>query len=287
MSVTDEDARFYEENGYVHIPNFLTPEEVAALKEDIKEAIDSAIIPDVVQSHLENLGTKQMLESLDKNHIFFENKSVKDGKLAHPLHLAVHKIGHGAHIHSKGAKSLTFSEKMKTTIKKLTGFDHPLVIQGMFITKQPGHGEAAIIHVDETYLLTEPEGFVTGAWIALDNALEHNGCLEFVPGSHKKYDVQKKWIRKKSEHEPGKEWESILEIEGENPPLKDEDFVKVPVKSGGLVLLHGKTFHRSAENYSTDQRFVYTFHVFDGGKAKWSKLNWASERDDYKFLPLY
>lgn len=40
-------------------------------------------------------------------------------------------------------------------------------------------------HQDATFLYTEPLGRVMGLWIALEDATVDNGCLWFIPGSHK------------------------------------------------------------------------------------------------------
>src|SRR4051794_24965946 len=39
--------------------------------------------------------------------------------------------------------------------------------------------------MDATYLIGEPCDRVFGLWFALDEATTENGCLWFVPGSHK------------------------------------------------------------------------------------------------------
>src|SRR6218665_1271866 len=39
-------------------------------------------------------------------------------------------------------------------------------------------------HQDATYLFTEPLS-VLGFWMALDDASAENGCLSFIPGSHR------------------------------------------------------------------------------------------------------
>lgn len=40
-------------------------------------------------------------------------------------------------------------------------------------------------HQDATFLYTEPLGRVMGLWIALEDATVNNGCLWFIPGSHR------------------------------------------------------------------------------------------------------
>lgn len=288
---SEEDRLFYEENGYVHLPNFLTPSEVNALKEDITQILSQAVLPKVIEPHVKLMGTKYHLDSVDKSSLFFESACVQDGMLTAPLNQSVHKIGHGCHVQCEGAKAVTFSEKMKNAIKLLTGFSHPSVVQGMFLLKQAKIGECSPIHIDETYLIVEPVGNVSGVWIALDDSLEHNGCLEFLPGSHKGRTVNKRWIREEESHRPGTEWKSIMKhVSSEDvvEEINENDFVKVPVKSGGLLLIHGLVLHRSSPNTSDDTRYAFTFHVYDNSRQiKWSKLNWAQETEEFKFPSLY
>ena len=293
--VKEEDVSFYKENGFVHIDNFLTPEEVTSLKNDIENVIRSAKRPDIVRAHVQMMGTKYHLDSVGSAELFFEKQCVsEEGELTEPLAASVHKIAHGVHVVCEGAKSVTFSDKMCDAVRKLTGYSHPVLVQGMFLLKQPRYGESSPCHVDETYVMSEPQGYVTGVWIALDDSLEHNGCLEFLPGSHKTHKLNKRWIRKRVKgHEAGHEDESIMKfVDAGNTVdqiVKDEDFVKVEVKSGGLVLINGLVLHKSNPNHSDDPRAAYTFHFYeeDGDRIRWSPLNWAQELPNYKFPSLY
>jgi hypothetical protein len=293
--VTDQHVSFYQENGYVLIDNFLTPEEVTRLKNDIRNVLNKSKVPDTVRSHVQMMGTKFMLDSVASAGLFFEKDCVTpDGKLTQPLDKAVHKIAHGTHLVCDNAKAITFSDKMQAAVRKLTGFRDPALMQGMFILKQPGYGEPSPMHADESYVMSDPQGYVAGIWIALDDSLQHNGCLQFIPGSHRTHKVTKKWIRSRIEgHEAGHEDESIMKFVDKDPDstasVREEDFVPVEVRSGGLVLIHGLVLHRSSPNTSPDPRAAYTFHFYEKGKdgVHWSPLNWAQETDDCKFLSLY
>ncbi len=44
---------------------------------------------------------------------------------------------------------------------------------------------AVVPHQDATYLYMEPSLKMIGFWIALEDATLENGCLSFIPGSHK------------------------------------------------------------------------------------------------------
>ena len=69
-------------------------------------------------------------------------------------------------------------------IGRSLGYEEPLVLQSMFIFKQPFIGGEVKKHQDGSYLHVEPLK-VTGIWIALEDCTIENGCLYFVPGSHK------------------------------------------------------------------------------------------------------
>jgi len=153
------------------------------------------------------MGTKYFLDSVNQTKLYFEGKCVEDGKLTAPAEKAVHKIGHGIHVEVPAVRDITFSDKMKKSVKALTGFDSAKILQSMFLLKQASVGEASPIHIDESYLMTSPPGKVAGVWIALDDSLVSNGCLEFLPGSHRTHVVNKTWTRKSKQHEPGHEWE--------------------------------------------------------------------------------
>lgn len=289
MSVTESDIQFYRENGYVHIPNFLSPSDVLLLKNTVSDITRNAPLPERILPHVKYMGTKYHLDSVDSMQLFFENQHVKDGTLLAPLQQSIHKIGHGVHVESPAGRSVTFSLDMKKAVQSLTGFPSAAVVQSMFLLKQARVGEASGVHIDETYLMTQPPSRVAGVWIALDDALESNGCLEFLPGSHKTHAVNKTWCRKRSSHESGSEWESLMKFdsnEAQESPVDENSFIKVPVRSGGLVLIHGRVLHKSNPNTSQDTRFAYTFHVYDT-ESQWSPFNWIQEKENYKFPLLF
>lgn len=67
---------------------------------------------------------------------------------------------------------------------KSVGYVRPVVCQSMYIFKQPFIGGKVQAHQDGSYLYTDPLK-VTGIWIALEDCTLENGCLSFLPGSHK------------------------------------------------------------------------------------------------------
>lgn len=138
----------------------------------------------------------------------------------------------------------------------------------MIICKQPEIGGAVPPHQDSTFLYTDPPSAV-GFWYALEDATLDNGCLSFVPGSHKSAVIKKRFVRLK---EGGTGFEDVEEGKGDGVREKGGigaraeaegvgEFVMGPVTKGSLVLIHGNVLHKSERNLSDSSRWIYTFHV--------------------------
>lgn len=145
----------------------------------------------------------------------------------------------------------------------------------MVICKQPEIGGAVPPHQDSTFLYTDPPSAV-GFWYALEDATVENGCLSFLPGSHKSAEVGKRFVRKKDG--TGTEFidnEGKMFPDGEEYEAKAEEgeYVLGEVKAGTLVLIHGNLLHKSEKNLSSKGRIIYTFHVIEG-EARYDERNW-------------
>lgn len=148
----------------------------------------------------------------------------------------------------------------------------------MVICKQPEIGGAVPSHQDSTFLYTDPPSAV-GFWYALEDARPDNGCLSFVPGSHKSAAIKKRFVRVK---QGGTGFEDVEEGKGNGVREKGRveveaggEFVLGPVKKGSLVLIHGNILHKSEQNLSKNSRWIYTFHVrhaFSSVTAFWWTL---------------
>ncbi|VDI05437.1 Hypothetical predicted protein [Mytilus galloprovincialis] len=204
------------------------------------------------------------------------------GKLKVEKQLSLNKIGHALHVLNPVFKKLTFDERIKAIAKSISLVD-PVVCQSMYIFKQPGIGGEVIPHQDATFLHTDPMKLF-GIWIALEDAKEENGCLYFIPGSHKSGIYgNRRMIRNpdKSEGQP------TCTFRGEVEKFDDNKWVPAPVKKGGLVLIHGEVVHKSEKNTSDQSRNIYTFHVFDQKNTKYSEENWLQPSEAVPFTPLY
>ncbi|KPP78761.1 phytanoyl-CoA dioxygenase domain-containing protein 1-like [Scleropages formosus] len=258
--LTDERVRKFRDEGYLVLEEFLDSKECDALRARMKEIVENMDVPahcriQFSTEHEEQLKAQgsadYFITSGDKIRFFFE-KGVFDDKALHayePLY-----------------KSVTHSPKVQNMVKQL-GLKKPVIVQSMYIFKQPGIGGEVTPHQDATFLYTEPLGRVIGVWIALEDATLDNGCLWFIPGSHKS-GITRRMVRTSKETYP------LTDFIGREQNHDEKLFVPAPVKKGGLVLIHGEVVHRSAQNTSDHSRQVYTFHIMESQDTHWSPENW-------------
>ncbi|KAG8447956.1 hypothetical protein GDO86_015167 [Hymenochirus boettgeri] len=220
------------------------------------------------------------LTSGDKIRFFFE-KGVfdKNGDFLVPRENSVNKIGHALHALNPVFREVTHSPQVQE-VGRLLGLGKPVIVQSMYIFKQPGIGGEVTPHQDATFLHTEPIGRVIGFWIAVEDATEQNGCLWFIPGSHRA-GINRRMVRTPPGTFP------CTQFLGEEPNYKDDNFVPAPVPKGGLVLIHGEVVHKSKLNNSLNSRHAYSFHVMQSEGTKWSPDNWLLPTLDLPFPSLY
>ena len=130
-------------------------------------------------------------------------------------------------------------------------------------------------HQDSVFLYTDPPSAV-GFWFALEDCTTTNGCLSFVPGSHKTSPITKRFVRQDL-------GTGFISIGGELKEPGDEEFkieecaAGMPLLNiaytGTLVVIHGNVLHKSEANRSLNSRYIYTFHVIEGD-AKYDEMNW-------------
>lgn len=145
---------------------------------------------------------------------------------------------------------------------------------------------------------------MSGLWFALEDCTQSNGCLSFVPGSHKDGSNRKRFGRAESAEAPlrptvnnpgfkgGEEGPNNahidLEFTGADPRLSTytpADFVPLEVKKGSCILIDGEVVHQSERNLSALSRFIYTFHMIDLQKGTtYSEKNWLQMKQQFPRL---
>jgi ectoine hydroxylase-related dioxygenase (phytanoyl-CoA dioxygenase family) len=273
----------FQDDGYLVLENFLTDTEVNEMKEAMNKIVEEMNPSEHPKSVFttsddsRHVSDVYFLDSVDKVRYFYEEGAFnKSGELVVDRQRALNKVGHALHVLNPVFKKVTFSEKVKKLVEIL-GFKDAVIPQSMYIFKQPGIGGEVTPHIDGTFLLCNPATSVFGLWFPVDDATLENGCLWFVPGSHKNNKVDRRFVRTHGDNN------TLLKFSGEMLPPEDSKFVPAPIKKGGCVVIHGLVWHKSEPNKSDKSRHAYTFHVFDQGTASWDRDAWLQPTDSYKF----
>lgn len=263
----------FERDGFLIVENFAKPEDCERLKqraEGLVAAFDpQGVISIFTTKEQTRISNEYFLESGDKIRFFFEEDAFAlDGSLRQSKENSINKIGHA--LHDLDPAFERFSRKPElAAIAADLGYKQPLLLQSMYIFKQPNIGGEVTCHQDATFLYTEPMT-VTGFWFALEDATLENGCLWAIPGGHK-LGLKKRFSRAKG---GGTKMEVL-----DDSPWPDDQLVPLEVKAGTLIILHGLLPHMSYANRSPKSRHAYTIHVVDGA-AEYPADNWLRRSAD-------
>lgn len=117
-------------------------------------------------------------------------------------------------------------------------------------------------HQDAPYWPMNPVGALS-AWIAVDDVDLQNGCMQFIPGSHKYGKLEPIKL--------GVDGESVVEKMKQAGQTVGEPAV-MDMPAGGVTFHHGCLFHYATPNRSDRPRrafaiiYIPDYAVFTGGR---------------------
>ncbi|CAN1151546.1 Phytanoyl-CoA dioxygenase [Linum perenne] len=298
--LTADQLTFFNSNGYLVVESFASSDEIESMRKRMDQLLqdfDCSSSSVFSTKNQQRVTDDYFYESAEKISFFFEvsrllailnkwcsvwlmttcvdalEKAFDDeGKLKQPKELSINKVGHALHELDPVFRKFSCSERVSSLLLSL-GYKRPVIIQSMYIFKQPGIGGEVVPHQDNSFLYTEPTT-CTGLWVALEDATAINGCLWAIPASHKN-GLVRRFIR----------GEQGVSFDRPSPSYNQSDFVPIEVKAGSLVLIHGDLIHQSFENQSPNSRHAYSVHAVDTGGCKWAPDNWIRRKVDPE--PLY
>lgn len=265
--ISEQQLNDYRDRGFLVIDGFASESECDELRsraDELVQEFDPSEVVSIFSTHEQSrVADEYFLTSGDKIRFFFEENAFNpDGTLKYKKEKSINKIGHALHDLDPVFQKFSRSKKLKQ-FAEVIGFKDSLLLQSMYIFKQPNIGGEVTCHQDTTFLYTEPIDIV-GLWFALEDATVENGCLWAIPGGHR-LGLKSRWVRTPANT-------MKFEIFDETPWPEDQ-LVPLEVSKGSLILLHGLLPHRSFENRSTRSRHAYTLHLI-GAEASYPDDNW-------------
>ncbi len=269
--LTPEQRAQYDRDGFIVLPNFKSPDEIAALRRRAGEIVDAF---DPAESRAifttrdqERASDDWFLGSDNTVRCFFEEEAFDaNGQLRQAKALSINKIGHAMHDLDPVFERFTRDPKLAAVARDL-GLAQPQVWQSMYIFKQPGIGGEVRWHQDATFFDSTPIS-VTTFWFALEDATVENGCLWAEPGGHRG-PLRERFLR---------DGDRITMEKLDATPWPDNSTaVPIEAAAGTLVCFNGLLPHYSAPNRSPVSRHAFTLHATDAGTV-YSPRNWI-QRD--------
>lgn len=219
--VTEDQIREYQERGFVHIPGLLSPAEVAELKAAVLEAAEMMAGRKIAAGGLDRLEGQDPY--YDK--VFTQRINVSK------LNQTIHRYIRGSEIGNM-ACALARQSAMRIWL------DQALI-------KEP-YGNPTAWHLDDPYWsFYSPDSI--SIWIALEDATPLNGCMSFLPGSHKLATYDNVDI--------GKDLGGLFKI---YPAMAEIDPVAVPMPAGDCSFHNGLTAHGAGANMTRRRRIAMT-----------------------------
>ena len=218
IDVTPEQVDFFAANGHLTIDRITTDEEVEWLRAayDEFEAMPRSGYPDTVFDVARPYGTT---EEPDLGQLLFPERRME------------------------GLDRTAMWRNGRRIAAKLLDVDESTVESwGHLIFKPPSRGRETPWHQDEAYWETHLAYHAVGAWVPLDDTDVDNGCLWFVPGSHKGDVLEHRHLG----DDPSVHILEVVE------PVDTSAAIAVPLAAGGMSFHHPRTLHFARAN-TTDR----------------------------------
>ncbi len=210
--VTKMDIDFLKENGYLVIKDFISEELVSEYRVIYKNFIEGKI--DVGENRRDLKGGNEKSKTESITQIMLPS------------------------MHLPALLESVYYQKISTVAQQLMGEDIEIDFD-MLINKSPFSDAITPWHQDCAYWIDMPDKRAISAWMPLDNATLDNGCMWYVPGSHKLPMREHKSSAKNG----------ALVCEG-----TETEAIYVELKPGSVVLHHGATVHYSRGNTTDSHR---------------------------------
>jgi len=228
-ALTDTQIRQYRNAGWLHCPGFLDDDEVSELKGAVLDAVEQ-----MGGSKLTG-GKREMKEGANYYDKVFTQR------------INLWRI-------NDTVKSYMLNPDVGRMASELEGVDGFRVWHDQTLIKEP-FGNQTSLHLDNPYWSFSSR-HATSIWIALEDATLENGCLWFLPGSHRLGRFEAVGI--------GADMNGIFDV---YPEMAEIDPVPAPMKAGDCSFHNGLLAHGAGANMTRKRRIAMTCGYMPDGST--------------------
>lgn len=229
--LSEEQLEHFKEYGYLHNVKLLEEREITQLKQDLDEIMDP--------KH-------------PKHKLFYEFHT---NESEDPNAVLFHSLGHWRI--TEAFHDILWNPRFVVAASQLLGNKAVRFWHDQLFCKPAHHGGVVAWHQDYSYWTrTSPMQHLT-CWVGLDDATIDNGCLHYIPGSHK-------WGLLEKPNLAG-DMEKLNDYLNEEQQETFKDKVAIEMPKGYGSFHHPLTVHGSYENKSPHSRKAFVLNVFADG----------------------
>jgi phytanoyl-CoA hydroxylase len=233
--LTKEQIAFYAENGYLIVEDFLNPAEL----EKWRAAVAAAIA--------DRNGLKMPGKSITINDDDGINKDADYFNNVFDQLLNLWQT-------NDQVKAIMLDERIGKMVSELSGADGVRIWHDQALIKRPWANPTSW-HLD-TPFWSFSDRRAMSMWVALDDATLENGCLFFIPGSHKETTFENPGI--------GKNMGAVFNF---YPQFKKSGSVAATMKAGSCSFHNGLTIHGAHANMTPGYRRAMTCAYMPDGNV--------------------
>jgi ectoine hydroxylase-related dioxygenase (phytanoyl-CoA dioxygenase family) len=223
----------YQDDGFLVIEDFLSPEELAIWRTALDEAVEK------------RKGNKLP----DRKEVYGKgddaDKSYYDNVFDQLINLWKD---------NEKIKEIMFDERLGKMAAQLSGAEGIRIWHDQALIKKPWANPTSW-HLDTPYWSFSDRRALS-IWVALDDATYENGCLFFIPGSYRQTTFENPGI--------GKNMGAIFTT---YPELKGNKSVAAPMKAGSCSFHNGLTIHGAHANMTPGYRRAMTCAYMPDGST--------------------
>jgi phytanoyl-CoA hydroxylase len=245
MTLSAEQHQRFENDGYLVVEG-LVPSVVLA---ELRERIDSIQRQAETATQVEGQAGK------------FNFLAESGGTATTTVTRAIRKLSELAPADER-FRAVASSPAIVDIVAALTGGGDNVMLHSDQVFLKPAFcGSEKPLHQDNSYFRILPNSAGLTCWMAIDDATIENGCLNYIPGSHKLGLVRHKPMANPIHLTP--------DVDFPLPPA-----VAVPIPAGSCIFHHLLCMHSSKANHSANHRRAWALHFANRNAADSSQKPW-------------